>query len=64
MKYFLKVTDWKWVPGSDKEMMYKDDKDEWFVGPPSNVVIGKLIVVEITDKPLSDGYHHIVKFGG
>ena len=62
MKHFLKVTDWKWVSGSDKEMMYKDDKDEWFVGAPRNVAIRTLIVVEISDKPLKDGYRHIIKF--
>lgn len=62
MKHVMNVTDWKWVSGSDKEMMYKDDKGEWFIGPKHNVVTGKIIVVEISEGPLRDGFRHIIKF--
>ena len=62
MKHFMKITDYQWVSGSDKEMKYKDDKGEWFVGSPHNVIIGETILVEISDKPLEDGYRHIIKF--
>ena len=62
MKHILKLADWKWVSGSDKEMMYKDSLDEWFVGKARDVVIGDTYVVEISDKPLKDGYRHIIKF--
>jgi hypothetical protein len=62
VKHTLKLTDWKWVPGSDKEMMYKDSFDEWFVGKARDVVIEETYVVEISDKILEDGYRHIIKF--
>jgi len=65
MKHFLKLTDWKWVEGSQTEMMYQDNNVEWFVGKPRSVVIGQTYVVEISEgKAMSDGYRHIVKFEG
>ena len=62
MKHLLKVAHYKWVSGSQKEMMYKDNNDEWFVGSPYNVVIGETYVVEISNGVLEDGYRHIIKF--
>jgi hypothetical protein len=62
VKHVLKLTDWKWVSGIEKEMMYKDSLDEWFVGARHDVGIGNTYIVEISDTPLRDGYRHIVKF--
>jgi len=62
MKHFIKITDYKWVLGSDKEMMYQDDNGEWFVGPPHNVIVGESFAVEISNGLLEDGYRHIIKF--
>ena len=64
MKHFLKIAEWKWVPGSQREMMYKDGRtDEWFVGPASNRgTSDKICVVEIGEGIEKDGYRHIIKF--
>lgn len=62
MNHITKITDYKWVPGSDKKMMYKDDNGEWFVGPKRNIVVGKTVVLEISEGSLEDGYRHIIKF--
>jgi len=62
MKKVLILTDWKWVPGSTKEMMYKDDKGNWFVGKASNATIGKTYIVELSEGQSADGYYHIIKF--
>lgn len=62
MTHLMKIADFKWKSGSDKEMMYKDDRGEWFVGSPHNVVIGTTYPVEISEGALEDGYRHIIKF--
>ena len=62
MKHFLKITHWEWVPGSQKEMIYKDDKGKLYIGPRHDVVDEKVYVVEISDGPLEGGYRRIVKF--
>lgn len=63
-KYFLKVADYSWKPGSQKEVIYKDDKGELFIGPPMNVIIGKTYVVEVSSKRPEDIYYYIIKFIG
>ncbi|MBN1176758.1 MAG: hypothetical protein JXA51_03665 [Dehalococcoidales bacterium] len=63
MTYFMKIKDYKWKSGSNKEMLYRDDNDEWFVGPPhNNIAVGKTYSVEISEGTLEDGYRHIIKF--
>jgi len=62
MKHPLKLVDWQWVPGSNKEMMYKDDRGNWYVGKAHEVTIGKIYMVELSEGRLKDGYYHIIKF--
>ena len=65
MKYALKIAEWKWVPGRQREMMYKDDNtDEWFVGPRHSVIVDNTYVVEIGEGIGKDGYRIITKFWG
>ncbi len=60
----IKIADWEWEGSNNKQMKYKDERGEWFIGPPREVVLGQLVMVEITDKPEGDGYRHIIKFVG
>jgi hypothetical protein len=60
MKHFLKVTSYSWKPGSQTEMLYENDKEEFFIGPPSNIVIGNTYTVEVADKLLEDKYYQII----
>ena len=62
MSHILKLTDWKWNPGSQTEMMYKDSFNEWFVGKRHDVAIGTTYVVEVSSGTQKDGYRHIVRF--
>jgi len=62
MTHIMKLKEWKWKQGSNREMMYQDSNYEWFVGPPYDVVIGQTYVVEISNGVLEDGYRHIIKF--
>ncbi len=62
MTHLMKIKDYEEKSGSSKEMLYQDDKGEWFVGQPHNVVIGKIYPVEISEGTLKDGYRHIIKF--
>lgn len=62
MTHLMKITDFKWKSGSDREMMYKDDNGEWFVGSSHNVITGKTYSVEISEGTWEDGYRHIIKF--
>ena len=65
MKYALTIADWKWVPGRQREMMYKDDQtDEWFIGPRYSVIVDNTYAVEIGEGIEKDGYRHIIKFTG
>jgi hypothetical protein len=63
MKHFIKITDWYWVPGSSKEMIYVDDKGKKFIGPPSEVIVGETIIVEGSEF-LEDGCRRIIRFVG
>ncbi len=62
MKYIITLKDSKWGPMNDKETMYQNEYNEWFVGPPSEVVIGDKYVVEISDGTPSGGYRRIIQF--
>lgn len=62
MNHVLKLKDWKWVSGSDKEMLYQDSNGEWFIGSQHEVIIDQTYIVEISENVLDDGYRHIVSF--
>ncbi len=64
MKHNLKVTDYNWKPGSQTEMLYENDKGEFFIGPPKNVIAGNTYIVEVGEKLLEDKYYQIIKFIG
>ena len=64
MSCFLKLAEYSWKPGSQAEMIYEDDKGEFFIGPPHNVVAGNTYVVEVSSKLPEDRYYHIIKFIG
>lgn len=62
MTHLMKIKDWMWKQGSNKEMLYQDDSNEWFVGSKHEVVKGNVYPVEISEGILRDGYRHIIKF--
>ena len=47
MKYILRVADYHLKSGSQGELLYTDDKDELFIGPAKDVVIGKPYKVRV-----------------
>jgi hypothetical protein len=62
MKYILKVAEYHLKSGNHGELLYTDDKDELFIGPAKNVVIGKTYWVEVGDKRLGSCYRHITSW--
>ena len=60
MKHFVKVKDYRWFPGSTKKMIYEDEDGKLFLGPPFNTMLGEILLVEASDRPI-DGYYHIIK---
>jgi hypothetical protein len=62
MKFFLKVADYYWKPGSQKRMIYKDEKGMLFDGPPRDVIVGETYVVEVSSKLPDERYYYIIKF--
>jgi hypothetical protein len=61
MKYFIKIVESRWLSGSDTKMIHKDKQGRLFLGPPISVAHGKTVILEATDRPLEDGYYHIIK---
>lgn len=45
----------------DGKVIYKDAGGREYLGKPIHAPIGKLICVEITNTPMTDGYYHIVR---
>ena len=64
MKYFVKIEESRWVPGSNTKMIHKDEQGRLFLGPPISVAHGETIIVEASNTPLEDGYYHIIKVIG
>ncbi len=64
MEYLLKIADYNWKPGSHNEMLYEDDKGEFFVGPPHNVIVDNTYTVEVGNKLPEDRYYRIIRFVG
>jgi hypothetical protein len=64
MKYLLKVVEFHPKPGSQEEMYYTDHKDELFIGPAKDVIIGKNYLVEARTKRLGGTYHRIISWLG
>ncbi len=62
MRFELKVADYNWNPGTHNEMIYENDRGEYFIGPPQNVTVGKVYTIEVSDKLLDDLYYRIIKF--
>lgn len=63
MKYFIKIVDYEWAPGSQKKMIYKDEDGSHFMGPAFNIVVGETILVEASNHPI-EGYYQIIRFIG
>lgn len=61
MKYFVKIEESRWIPGSNTKMIHKDEQGKLFLGPPISVAHGETIIVEASNIPLEDGYYHIIK---
>ena len=64
MKYFIKIIESRWVPGSNTKMIHKDEQGRLFLGPPISNTNDVIVVVEASNSPLEDGYYHIVKVIG
>ena len=64
MKYFIKIEESFWVPGSNTKMIHKDEQGKLFLGSPISFAHGETIMVEASDTPLEDGYYHIIKVIG
>lgn len=63
MKYFLKIKNYDWAPGSQKKMIYEDEDGKRFMGPPISAPMQDTIVVEASNHPI-DGYYQIIQFIG
>ena len=64
MKYFIKIVESRWVPGSNNKMIHEDEQGRLFLGPPISNADGETVIVEASNSPLEDGYYHIVKVIG
>ena len=61
MKFFLEIQESKWLPGSNKKMIYVDKHGRNFLGPPISATKEEIVVVEASDGLMEDGYYHIIK---
>jgi len=59
MQRIITVEEIEWVPRSNSKMFFKDVKGKWYKGP--RVVVGEVIIAEVTDKEQEDGYYHIIE---
>ena len=62
MKYILRVAEYHSKSGSQSELLYTDDKDELFIGPAKDVVIGKPYKVRVGEKHLESCYRYITSW--
>ena len=61
MKRFIKIKNSRWLDISKKKMIHEDEKGNLFVGPPISTDVDSTVIIEASDKPMSDGYYHIIK---
>ena len=61
MKYFIKLKNYEWAPGSQKKMIYEDEDGKRFMGPASNCMVGETLIIEASNHPI-DGFYQIIRF--
>jgi len=61
MKAFLKIKRSELVPKSNNKMIHEDEDGKLFLGPPISYMAGETIIAEISNRPMTDGYYHIIQ---
>jgi hypothetical protein len=62
MEYILKIAEYHLKPGSQNVLLYTDDKDELFIGPVKNVIVGQTYRVEVGHKLVGTCYRNIISW--
>lgn len=61
MKYFFKIKHYEPYHSEKNKYLYECENGKRLVGPPITATANDLIIAELSDSEMTDGYFHIIK---